>query len=468
MSDVRRLIRDIDRGKNLQKNLPVYRNLLADTYLDYAAVELVFSSYLLVDSLPEYQGISREERALCEEVISRLRRLIGSSREEIPEVLEELRGIRDQITKTMEQVTFYTDRLICYEYVLDRMKMRFTEDKEIKERLEGIQEEEFVNRLMAFVIAHKDQSIVSDRLQSLMGILPVHMTKHKLLEKIEQTVSLYKGSDVASLEGFAYMIRSAAMLHPLGESTDEEIDSLLKELERTDFKELDAKTYEGLCDKLEQVSERICEITDYYYSLQKVVNGCYAFGLVKLHNDKNTETQKISHQILSAVVKGELEEEELEKLEGRIEACVEQSSYLEAVLFEVKSSCQEVLKELDLEQEFEDYTRIANLLSDSLFVDLDERNQGNIVDEQKAAQVAAELTEELSRKLAECKRPVKKAVMAVVLEKLPAGFPGTREVEEYIRTNLFGCQDVSEKAAAILELEQMMSEEEYWQSPDIL
>ena len=178
MSDVRRLIRDIDRGKNLQKNLPVYRNLLADTYLDYAAVELVFSSYLLVDSLPEYQGISREERALCEEVISRLRRLIGSSREEIPEALEELRGIRDQITKTMEQVTFYTDRLICYEYVLDRMKMRFTEDKEIKERLEGIQEEEFVNRLMAFVIAHEDQSIVSDRLQSLMGILPVHMTKH--------------------------------------------------------------------------------------------------------------------------------------------------------------------------------------------------------------------------------------------------------------------------------------------------
>ena len=175
MSDVRRLIRDIDRGKNLQKNLPVYRNLLADTYLDYTAVELVFSSYLLVDSLPEYQGISREERALCEEVISWLRRLIGSSREEIPEVLEELRGIRDQITKTMEQVAFYTDRLICYEYVLDRMKMRFTEDKEIEERLEDIQEEEFVNRLMAFVAAHEDQSIVRDRLQSLMEIGRAHV-----------------------------------------------------------------------------------------------------------------------------------------------------------------------------------------------------------------------------------------------------------------------------------------------------
>ena len=191
-------------------------------------------------------------------------------------------------------------------------------------------------------------------------------------------------------------------------------------------------------------------------------SGCYAFALAKLHNDKNTETQKISRRILSAVVKGELQEEELEKLEGRIEACVEQSSYLEAVLFEVKSSCQEVLKELDLEQEFEEYTRIANLLSDSLFVDLDAADQEETVDEQKAAQVAAELAEEISRKLAECKRPVKKAVMAAVLEKLPVGFPGTREVEEYIRTNLFGCQDVSEKTAAILELEQMMNEEECW------
>lgn len=468
MSDVRKLIRDIDRGKNLQKNLPAYRNLLADTYLDYTAVELVFSSYLLVDSMPEYQGISPEERALCEEVVSWLRKLIGSSREEIPEALEELRGIRDQITKTMEQVTFYTDRLICYEYVLDRMKMRFTEDKEIEERLEEIQEEEFVHRIMAFVAAHEDQSIVRDRLQSLMGILPVHMTKNKLLEKIEQTVSLYKGSDLASLEGFAYMIRSVAMLHPLGERADAEIDSFLAELERTDFKELDNDTYEGLCDRLQQISERICEITDFYYSVQKVVNGCYAFGLVKLHNGKSTETQKISCQILSAVVEGELEEEELAKLEGRIESCVEQSSYLEAVLFEVKSSCKEILRELNLEREFEDYARIANLLSDSLFVDLDQRDQEKIVDEQKAAQVAAELTEELSRKLAECKRPVKKAVMAAVLEKLPAGFPGTREVEEYIRTNLFGCQDISEKAAAILELEQMMSEEERWQNPDNL
>ncbi|MCI8364990.1 MAG: hypothetical protein HFG34_08585 [Eubacterium sp.] len=468
MSDVRRLIRDIDRGKNLQKNLPAYRNLLADTYLDYAAVELVFSSYLLVDSLPEYHGLSPEERALYEEVISWLRRLTGISREEISKALEEIQKVRDQITKRMEQYTFYTDRLICYEYVLDRMKLRFTEDKEIEGRLEDIQEEEFIKQLMAFVVAHEDQSIVRDRLQSLMGILPVHMTKNKLLEKIEQTVTLYKGSDVASLEGFAYMIRSAAMLHPLDESTDDEIDSLLTELESTDFKELDADTYKKLCDKLEQVSERICEITDFYYSLQKVVNGCYAFGLVKLHNDKNTETQKISHRILSAVVKGELEEEELEKLEGRIEECVEKSSYLEAVLFEVKSSCKEILRDLELEQEFEDYARIANLLSDSLFVDLAADNQEIIVDEQKAAQVAAELAEELSRKLAECKRPVKKAVMAAVLEKLPAGFPGTREVEEYIRTNLFGCQDISEKAAAILELEQMMSEAEYWQRPDSL
>ncbi len=465
MSDIRRLVRDIDRGKNLQKNLPAYGNLLADTYLDYAAVELVFSSYLLVDSMPEYQGISTEESALCEEVISRLRRLIEGSREEIPEMLEELKEIRGRITKTMEQVTFYTDRLICYEYVLNRMKMRFAEDKEKKEGWEGIQEEEFINRLMAFVAAHEDQSIVRDRLQSLMGILPVHMTKNKLLEKIEQTVTLYKGSDVASLEGFAYMIRSAAMLHPLEEGTDDEIESFISELEGTDFKELGAGTYEVLCDKLEQVSERICEITDFYYSLQKVVNGCYAFCLAKLHNDKNTETQRISHRILSAVVKGELEEEELEKLEGRIEDCVEQSSYLEAVLFEVKSSCREVLRELELEREFEDFAQIANLLSDSLFVDLDESNQEEIVDEQKAAQVAAKLTEEISRKLAECKRPVKKAVMAAVLEKLPAGFPGTREVEEYIRTNLFGCQDLSEKMAAVLELEQMMSEEERWQRP---
>lgn len=462
MSDVRRLIRDIDKGKNLKKNLPLYRNMLADTYLDYAAVELVFSSFLLVDSLPEYQGLSTEETALCEEVVSQLGRLASISREEIPELLKGLQEIRGHITKTMEQYTFYTDRLICYEYVLDRMKMRFTEDEELEKWLGAVQEEEFVKRLMVFAVVHEDQSIIRDRLQLLMGILPVHMTKNKLLEKIEQAVSLYKGSDAASLEGFVYMIRSAAMLHPLEASVNDGIYSFLTELEGTDFKELDTDTYEGLCDRLEQVSNEVREITDFYYSLQEVVNGCYAFGLAKLHNDKNTETQKVSRRILSAIVEGELEEGELEKLEGKIETCVERSSYLEAVLFEVKSSCQEILKELGLEEELEDYARIARLLSDSLFVDLDGNGQEEIVDEQKAAQAAAELSGELSRKLSECGRPVKKAVMAAVLEKLPVGFLEAREVEEYIRTNLFGCQDVSEKAVAILELEQMMDEEECW------
>lgn len=462
MSDVRRLIRDIDRGKNLQKNLPVFCNLLMDTYLEYAAVELVFSSYLLVDSMPEYQGVPQEDRQYCEEVTSLLERLVRISREEIPGILGELQDLRGRITERMEQVTFYTDRLICYEFVLDRMKMRFNKDEMLEKRLRDIPEEEFIKQIVVFATVHENESIIKERLQMLMGILPVHMTKSKLLEKIRHMVTLYKGSDESSLEGFAYMIRSVAMLHPLEKDTNREIYSFLTELESTDFRELDAAAYEELNGRFGKISREIREITDFYYSLQKVVNGCYALGLAKLHSDKDTETQKTSRRILSAVVKGELEEEELEKLEGRIEACIEQSGYLETVLFEAKSSCQEILRELDLERKMDDCVRISVLLSDSLFVDLDEAACQKTVDEQKAAQVAAELTEELSRKLTECKKPVKKAVMAAILEKLPAEFTDVTGLKEYIRTNLFGCQDFSEKAAAILELEQMINEDEYW------
>lgn len=76
MSDMRKLVKDIDRGIQLKKNLPVYGRALSDTYLDYAAIELTFSTYILFESVQEDEGISKEEKVLYEEVIEQLRHVL--------------------------------------------------------------------------------------------------------------------------------------------------------------------------------------------------------------------------------------------------------------------------------------------------------------------------------------------------------------------------------------------------------
>ena len=464
MNNIKKLIRDIDRGTDLEKNLPVYGEILLDTYLNYASVELTLSAYLLSETFSEYSDISEDESRQYDEVMKLMKEGLSEDDSRLTQTISAAGAMRDRITEVMEVYTSYTDRLICYEYVLKRKRLQFTEDKELLENLKAVNEEEFLARWMSFVVGNKDQSIVRDRIQTMMGLLPVHMTKNKLLERVKEALTLYREGDVSALEGFVYMIRSAAMLHRPDDSiiSNQEIGSFLKRLEKTDFSRLEAESYGELSEELEKVSEKILRITDFYYSLQKVVNGTMALCLARIHNPEKTEVFETCKNILESVAAGKSGEEELVRLEGKIEVYVEKTSFLEAVLFEVKSSYGGLLGELGLQKQFEDCALIANLLSDSLFIDIDAVNEKAVVDDEMVKRVSAELTGELSEMLGSLERPVKKAVMAAVLEKLPADFSNTKEIETYICTNLFGCQDFSEKGAVLIELEELMDEAVEW------
>lgn len=464
MSDIKKLVKDISRGIQLKKNLPVYGRALSDTYLNYAAIELTFSAYILFESVLEDEGISEEEKMLYEEVISKLRQLLTEKGDGFAGIIAGIKEIRDKITAVMDVFTSYTDRLICYEYVLKRMELRFSEERELSAYISSIQEDDFVRRLMAFVVGNEDKGIVRDRLQMLMGQLPVHMTKNKFLGRVEEAATLYNGSDVSSLDGFVYMIRSAAMLHQPDESvvSAEPVRAFLDKMKGIDFSGLDSAGYHELSEELEQISERILKSTDFYYSLQKVVNGIYALCLVRKYEEGTTDVFGTCMGILETLVKGVHDDSGLVKLEGKIETYVEKSSFLEAVLFEVKSSCRDTLEEIGLYDEFEDYAVVANLLSDSLFIDIDKVKEDDIADADMIKKVSAELTDELSEMLGTLQKPVKRAVMAAVLEKIPASFANTDEIEMYVRTNLFGCQDFSEKGVVLLELEEMMNEAAEW------
>ncbi len=467
MSDIKKLIRNIDSGIGLRKNLPIYGSILSNAYLDYAAVELTFSAYMLSEMVLEDSIVSEAERALYDQVIEQLRALLESEgTEQMQCVIDKIREIRLQITSIMDGFTSYTDQLIGYDYVLKRKKLHYCTDETMIQEAKRIDEEEFLQSLMAYLVGNSDQSVVRDRLQMLMGQVPVHMTKQKLLEKINEALTLYKGSDKAALDSFVYMIRSSAMLYKAeaNVTSAKYVESFIARLSGMDFSDMSAEDYEATTTELEEVTEEIVALTDYYYSLQKVVNGVYALALVRRHKSEESQLYKDCEQILWNVAKGGLDDTSLVKLEGKIEECVEKTSYLEAVLFEVKASHRELLSELELMDAYEDYVTISNLLSDSLFIDLEKAQDDAEVDGAMIKQVYAELSEELSDALSGMQRPLKKAVMAAVMEKLPVDFTDTKQIEDYIRTNLFGCQDISEKGVVLLELQEQMAEVAEWRS----
>lgn len=465
MREIKRLIQEIDRGTALRKNLPAYREMLADTYVNYAAVELTFSSYLLWETVSEtaYEP-EQNERICCEKVMQLLKDAadaVDGAGEQIPSLVARAGKIRDEITSVMDVYTSYTDKLLNYSYVLGRLPFRFKNEQDFLENVKSLDEEELLKRLLVFVHGQGDMSVQKERLQILAGLLPVQMTKNKWLEKIEHTLTLYKGGDRASLDMFVYMIRSSAMLHQPGQAENfhSGVESCVHRLQQTDFDSIDKADYDSLQGEVEAVSKEVLEITDLYYSLQKVVNGIYAVLLAVQHADGRSDIRKKCVKIWRETAGGICREESLVPLEGKLEEYVEKSSYLEAVLFEIRTSYGEILEELGIAHVFGDFSVIANLLSDSLFIDLEQTTQEEELSDSEWRRISDGLLKELSEGLSSHSKLVKRAVMAAVLEKLPSEFQSVDEIAAYIRTNLFGCRNLAEKAAVLVELGEWMEDE---------
>jgi len=259
------------------------------------------------------------------------------------------------------------------------------------------------------------------------------------------------------------MIRTSAMVYEPEKYVGEypEFENVLTILAEADYKEMDEETYSKMTQLLEQGVFSIHEITDFYYTLQKVVNGIYAMCLI-LPYIKENGILKDCRQIWLSLAKKEYQDEMLMPLEGKIEKNVEKTSYLESVLQEIKDSYKEEVEELGFTQFFGEFSLVAKLLSDSLFIDLEKVEEENIADADYVKEQTEKLLDELSVKLSEVSRPVKRAIMGQIIEKLPMMFQKSEEVLEYIQINLFGCQDKAEKCIVMSMLWDLMQEEKEW------
>lgn len=462
MKNIKNLVHDIHKGKNLKVNLEIYRDMAVGSYHDYAAVELVFSLYLFMEELgevrPEYE--KQEERIIgkVREILS----VVTDEEKEVTEILYKIRALREEITGKMDFFTACTDRMICYEYVLNRMEKKFIPAKELDKILASYREDEFMQKLMLYLFASNDQAVITENIRTVVGQMPVRMTKSKFYERIAETLTLYRDGDKSALDSFLYMLRTSAMLYEPNDYQHDypEFMQFVERLETCDFSALSENEYDNLVSELEKQAESIHQITDFYYTLQRVVNSAYAASLCRTYEEGYSSVVKEACVVLQAILDKKANDEMLMPFEGKIERYVEETSYLESVLFEIRSSYQKELKELSYITLFDDLATVANLLSGSLFIDVERENQEETADGTYIEQIKAELTAELDKKFAVVTKPVKRAIMGMVLEKLPMIFKSSEEVDKYIRSHLFGCTDKVEKAAVLDILSNLIREDQ--------
>ncbi|MDE6635770.1 MAG: hypothetical protein K2K09_04085, partial [Lachnospiraceae bacterium] len=256
-----------------------------------AAVEY-YTFYEMMNEapVPAHADID-DEAGLIRECFKKL-----SENTDITDMMESIDNARNVIIEKMQVLTAYIDRFLVYERLMGRISMRYViTEQEVDDMVSRIDVGMFVSRTMEYIFETKDSFAVKERVNEIIGLLPVRMARSKFFSLIKESIKLYSESDTKSLDSYLYMIRTSAMIYETDgmQKYFTEFNKVLEELGNADYMEMEEDYYKILFGKMNQAVSEIQDISDWYMSLQQMLNSLYVYALnieSGVYDDKVSDT----------------------------------------------------------------------------------------------------------------------------------------------------------------------------------
>ncbi|MBR6222114.1 MAG: hypothetical protein IKQ71_01615 [Lachnospiraceae bacterium] len=445
----KKMIKELRGGVNIEQNMPLYLTQMLHLEYEYSIVDGTFNLYTLAeiftDDIESADESFKEEVRTLKDIIAE-----GVLKKNTDRVLiEKLDALRDRITKKMNVLTALTDSLQLSEYCLSRVEPMMTDS------IEEVDKAGLCDTLNAFILQEKDTVTMNTKLQMVTAELPMRLTKSKFFDVLSGALKIYSGTEKAHFDEFVERIRQTVLLDkPEGYET--EFPEILKdseELSAIDYKTLTKETYFEKAKILQSLTDRITKLCSDYLSMADTINRMYSILLSLPHANVVSDDIENGLTIIDASVKAieneTFSEETMEKLvslEGSNERIIGELYDYESAFYDVKalsdkadSKDMEKLEALDV---------ILKLNSNSSFADIKAKDEDmSEVSLEYIASVSERLKDELSKLFSECSKPMRRAVMAHIIEQLPVIFNTGKEVEDYIRSTIEGCTNDSELTA---------------------
>lgn len=468
---MRQLIKSLNNGKNLNNDLPSYVAMLGEEYHSYALVQTMMQYYVMCEQHEE--GFFKEKEVIdtvqfIQEVIEEL--FVSDKSAKRDACIEKIDVLRTKVIRMMEVLTNYTDQLMIFEYILNRIEHKY--DQSGQEFAED--DSVFAQELLQYILGVKDTYVVNEKIKDVIGQLPVRMARSKFFELVKNSISLYKGSEKDSLDGYLYMLRTSATLFK--PASDGQYftswGAFVDKLKKADFDSLNKEQFDTLFGELKEKARDISDASEVFVTLQELINSLYAYLLVGFdsESDKAGKWEKeeaICKDVIITMAKqvklddnyviAESLMEQLEQIEGTPERIMTGIQHLMGSFQMVKESYANQIKELQLDKKFSDLEKVEDLLSPSIFIEFKEKCTEEVTEEM-AEKETVKLVEELSALFHDNSIRFVRAVIASVLSRMPVFFAGVEEISEYIQTSLEQCKDIAEKKASYEILRAMMVE----------
>lgn len=464
MSDIVRVIKEIEKGRNLEMNLPKYMNSMMSAYYRSSSIRLAMNYYTYL-AMEQEEGRTPDLIKLTAKLDKVIREVILSEfhADRLEEAVKEMDQIRNQVISNMKIVTLYADQFQIYEYIINRIEGRY---EEVEALPLNYSDEKFVQKLYEYIMQDMERSVISQKITETVSTLPIRLTRQRYYEIIKDSFLLFVGSERQALEDHVFMLKScAALLKPEADEIHyPEMDLLLKELKRTDYDSLTLEQYQDLKQKLLKISDNIDQVTNLSMLLIEVINDVYILLLSMPYALTDVEEVSTCKEIMRRSQEIEIsrdseEEEDLfalfEQLEGKQERISEQimaNAYLLDSLEERKDLMESIL----VDKIYYSLLRIEKLASTSHFIELDAVADRMIVEREYAEQRAHEVIAEFAACFQKCSRRETRSIMAASMMALPVFFKNIDEFKEYAKTALNSCSDTEEKRCSVILLKDMM------------
>lgn len=463
MKDLNHVASEISKSKNLEMNLPKFANSMMSLYNGFAYIKLSMNYYTYYEMLNDRE-YENADMAKVKDYLARLNKVIenevinsgstGTSKESILEV----DSIRNEIIKTMEVVTSYADKLRIYEYILNRIEYRYSEEEFDDEYYMN----DLTNDLMHYILADKDNMVVNSKITEIVGQLPMRMSKNKFFEYVAEAFTLYYGAQKGTVDDFVYSLRTVAMLDiPEGfEDSFKDVNEIYNDLKNADYKNLTQEEFKLLSDKLLVATQIMTGTSDLFVTLTQLVNDVYTIILSKMYAFTDVDEINKGKYVIKAIFDGfngndyDAEDEKLmdcfTSFEGQQEKILAVTSANEYAIEYALKNEGSTLQSLMMDTLYSSLDIITKLQSGSDFIALNEDSSRNeIVENEYVDNAFKAITEEFKALFSDSPQIASRAVMSAVLSQLPVFFNNIDEIQNYINTSLTQCSDKAERMAFV-------------------
>ena len=459
MKDLNYISQEILKGRNLKENLNKYATGIASLYNGLAYIKLSMNYYTVYDMLKEKEFSDEEYLKLFDEFNSIIDEILNGKWN-----IDKIGAIRDKIISIMEVVTDYVDCLRIYEYVLNRIEHRFSE-QDLDEEYYGTY---LTKDIMHYILQDNDNVVVNSKISEVVGQLPMRLSKNKFYEYIKDAFSLYHGAQKGTIDDFVYALKTSAMLRKTDGFKEmfPEMYDIINTLSNADYANADEQEYNRLQGALQIATEKMTACADMFVLLAQMVNDAYTIILTADFTLDNVSEVDNALSIISQVRKAidknyaDTDEDVLQKFvkfEGKQERILMIISKCDYAIDEALNNYNDELKTYDLYDRYQKLSKVVKLQSGSDFVTLEkDKSDIDIPDDTYADNAAEELIKLLDESFKNHSQIVKRAVMSSVMSQLPVFFNNTKEIQDYINISLEQCADKAERMAVIEVMKMIM------------